>query len=43
MTNLLVRNETKRQKGEKRALEGDAKGRHEGKLFYFRSNEKFYE
>jgi hypothetical protein len=33
MTNRLARNETKRQKGEKRALEGDAKGRHEGKLF----------
>jgi hypothetical protein len=35
MTNLLARNETKRQKGEKRALEGDAKGRHESELFAF--------
>jgi hypothetical protein len=33
MTNRLARNETKRQKGEKRASEGDAKGRREGKLF----------
>jgi hypothetical protein len=35
MTNRLARNETKWQKGEKRALEGDAKGRREGKLFLF--------
>jgi hypothetical protein len=35
MTNRLARNETKRQKGEKRASEGDAKGRREGKLFLF--------
>jgi hypothetical protein len=33
MTNLLARNETKWQKGEKRVLEGDVKGRREGKLF----------
>jgi hypothetical protein len=33
MTNLLARNETKRPIGEKRVFIGDAKGRHEGKLF----------
>jgi hypothetical protein len=33
MTNRLARNETKRQKGEKRVFIGDVKGRRECKLF----------
>ena len=40
MTNRLARNEKKWHESEKRVLEGDAKGRHEGKLFAAEKRQK---